>query len=178
MRAWVLSVVALSWVAPAAAQVARPLSLPPGEVAALRRIVEAAEQQQLEGDPGIRWDVHFMKGPNGWTYVPFTVTIAPLHEAVGVYMRVVQRAPIDDNTSRALLGSRLSQGALGLESMREARRITLSRPVFQDALGITTSKAVDGGRLFRTAVLVPPGDHDFYIAIDDRGRRSSERGLF
>jgi hypothetical protein len=172
-----MCVVALSSVSPAAAQLARPLSLPSADVAALQRVVDAAEQQQLEGDPGIRWDVHFMKGPDGRTYVPFTVTIAAAHEAVGVYMRVVQRAPIDDNTSRALLGSLLSQGAIGLDTMRDARRTTLARSVFQDAVGIPTSKAVDGGRLFRAAVLVPPGDHDFYIAIDDRSRRSRERLL-
>ena len=176
MRARAL-VVFLALAPSAAAQVARPLSLRPGQVAALQRVVDAAEEQQLEADPDIGWDPHFMKGPDGRTYVPFTVTIKGEADAVAVYMRVVQRAPLDDNTSRALLGSRLSQGAIGLEAMRDTRRMTWARSVFQDAVGIRTSKGEDGGRVFRTAVLVPPGVHDLYLAIRDRDAGPGDKTL-
>ncbi|MFN8061389.1 MAG: hypothetical protein U0Q12_19685 [Vicinamibacterales bacterium] len=78
------------------------------EVMALKKMVDriVSGVDQPGGDAWLKWSSHFLKGRDGRTYVPFTVTIddAPAgFDSVVLYVRVVENLPGDRTSNVANL---------------------------------------------------------------------------
>jgi hypothetical protein len=171
----------------------------------LIRLVDAVVRgQPTGGDAWLRWHGHFLRAPDGRTYVPFTVT---LHEApreafrsVALYVRVTERG---DTLTRA---ERIKQmGGVGFRSgevpvnvperqfappgaptpgeasaalrlHEESQKAQKPPYVFEDVHFLDLEPAPAGAvRLVRRALLVPPGQYDLYVALRERsGARGAE----
>jgi hypothetical protein len=143
------------------------------------------------GDAWLRWDSHFLKGPAGKTYVPYTVTIdeAPgRFRAMAVYVRVLRRGQREER-SKNMVG--LPTGAVpvnvpernfappGAPTAGENSAVLASLtaelargPVgyaFED--GYSLDMPAGGARespRFQRAFALDPGDYDVYVAVRER----------
>lgn len=190
------------------AQRPRPRRLNSAELAeaqVLIGLVDAVVRGQPPGgDAWLRWTGHFLRAPDGRTYVPFTVTLyeAPrdAFRSVALYIRVTERG---DTLARA---ERIKQmGGVGFRSgevpvnvperqfappgaptpgeasaalrlHEESQKAQRPPYVFEDVhfLEVEPPRS-DGLRAFRRALLVPPGEYDLYVAVRER-ERSVGRG--
>lgn len=181
----------------------RPRRLNAAELAdadALIRLVDAVVRgQPAGGDAWLRWTGHFLRAPDGRTYVPFTVT---LHEApreafrsVALYVRVTERG---DTLARA---DRIKQmGGVGFRSgevpvnvperqfappgaptpgeasaalrlHEESQKAQRPPYVFEDVQFLDVEPFGSSAlRAIRRALLVPPGQYDLYVAVRERER--------
>jgi hypothetical protein len=136
----------------AARSVAQPDSrrVAPAERSALRRLMTRAVQGQQTGDRWVRFTPHFMKGADGRTYVPFTLTLddrAGGFQTCVVHVRVVERS---------FLSSRFRLDAYGY------------RDVFEDVYVRDTQPLERSGRVLRGALAVRPGRYDVFIGVRER----------
>lgn len=175
---------------------AEPKRLGLDEQAELLRLVDAAASgKPAGGDAWLKWVPHFLRGPEGRTYVPFTLTIdeAPgAFEAAAVYVRVAPRGDEGRNGRKAdgvknILGvatgeipvstpdRRQGAGApTAAESSMMLRSLTSKAQAggypFEDAFAVVPRPDESGGPArFRRALAVPPGEYDLYIAVLERG---------
>ena len=185
--------------APASAQ--HPVKLNPAqqtEATELERLVEAVADGQLPGGGAwLSWDNHFLRGPDGKTYVPFTLTIdeAPGHfDRVAIYVRVMPHAASSRReTLRAGNPGGLATGQMPvsvperqfargqatageasamLAMIEQALKADAPRFPFED-LHFTSTHAVGDGtsRQVRRALAVSPGEYDVYVSVRERPAR-------
>jgi hypothetical protein len=170
------------------------------EQAALREIVDnAAAGKVITGNAWLKWAPHFLRGLDGKTYVPFTVTIdeAPgAFQAAAMYVRIAPRGDEGRAGKRAegvqnILG--VANGELpvsspdrrqgpGAPTAAEAsvmlRSLTAKNDgkgyPYEAAYGVETMSSGDSATL-RRALAIPPGDYDLYIALLDRDRKGAKK---
>jgi hypothetical protein len=168
------------------------------EEAVLKRMVDEAAAGSAEaGNAWLKWTPHFLRGPDGKTYVPFTLRIEEAPDsfrAAAMYVRVAPSGDLGRLGKRAegvqnVIG--VPAGELPINS--PDRRQGAGAPTASDAsvmLRSLTAKAmghgypyeamypvaptVDGkAAVVRRALAVPPGKYDVYIALIDRDRSRS-----
>lgn len=170
------------------------------EQAALLKMVEdAATGKPAGGDAWLKWLPHFLRGPGGRTYVPFTLRI---DEATGafrtaaMYVRVAPRGdegragkraegvqnvlgvatgelPVNSPERRAGVGAPTATDASLMLRSLTARDQNAPYP-YEAAYGVES--AVEGGAAtVRRALAVPPGEYDLYIALLERDRKGARR---
>lgn len=170
------------------------------EQARLVQLVEAAaEGRPPGGNAWLKWRPHFLRGPGGKTYVPFTLTIEEApggFRSAAVYVRIAPRGD-QGRAGRKAAGMHniigVASGELPVNSPE--RRRSPGAPTASDASvmlrGLTTKmtdtnypyEAVYGveseseGRvgLVRRALAVSAGEYDLYIALLERDRRGEKR---
>ena len=134
------------------------------EAQALVDLVEtAAKGSAATGGLNLAWGRHyFLKAQGGKTYVPFFVVLPPESvqgsPAVGLYLRVVARAPSVDATT----------GTDGEEG-QTAPAAGASQYAFEDLyfFDVPASAGARGRRITR-AFAVSPGVYDVYVAMKER----------
>lgn len=149
----------------------------------LTRLADAAQQGQRESDKALRWVGHFMKGPDGKTYVPYTLLIDAARgtfETASVYVRVVEGAVYDAERRHTVYGNNAAPLPPGAQVGTAPEPTVLAnaganlagaRRVFEDAFRLDTRPAADS-RVLRGAMTLRPGAYDVYITVDDRTRGS------
>jgi hypothetical protein len=170
------------------------------EHAELLRIVDdAAEGKPLSGSAWLKWSAHFLRGPDGKTYVPFTLRIdeAPgAFRAAAMYVRVAPRGDEGRGGKRAegvenVLG--VASGELPVNSPERRQgtgaptasdasvmlrsltaKNTSTRYPYEASYGVESSPDGNAGTV-RRALAVGPGDYDLYIALLERDRRGQKK---
>ncbi len=173
------------------------------EHATLTRIVdEAAQGSPATGFAWLTWTPHFFRGPDGKTYVPFTLTIdeAPgAFTSVALYVRVARRG---DEGRRSRKGEGVQNildvaagelpvstpgrrvGGPGAPNPAEAsmrlRGLTSDQAsgayLYEDAYGVEPSvDGRDGPPSIRRALAVTPGEYDVYFAVLERDRKGQTK---
>lgn len=181
----------------AAAQ--HPIRLNPAqlaEVQELKRLVaDVAGGKLPAGDAWLTWENHFLRGPDGKTYVPFTLTIeeAPRSfDNIAVYIRVTppnaaqlgRQTLKTDNPGGLLSGQvpvsvperQFSRGAptageasAMLAMLEQAFKGDAGRYPFED-LHFTKTRAAGAGapRQVRRALALTPGAYDVFVSVRER----------
>ena len=168
------------------------------EVPRLMRLVDGVAESNLPGgDAWLRLSSHFLRAPDGLTYIPFTVTIdeAPDgFEHVGLYIRVVERSEDDENEDSTAKLADTSGGQVGesptsvpesqfggrgnptagehaaiAQSIESSlRRKRPARLPFEDVHFVDTAHLADQGpRYVRRALAVEAGTYDVYVAVKE-----------
>lgn len=134
------------------------------EAQALVDLVEAAAKgSSTGGGLNLAWGRHyFLKAQGGKTYVPFFVVLPPDNvqgsPAVGLYLRVVARAPAVQATT----------GTDGEEG-QAAPEAAASQYAFEDLYFFDLAAPAAGRpRRISRAFAVSPGVYDVYVAIKER----------
>jgi hypothetical protein len=161
------------------------------ELAEVRTLVTAADRA-MKGDPlhadaAIRWLPHFLRAPDGRTYVPYTLAIEDVPEdtfsSVALYVRVAARGDRRISTERDTrigpTGVDVPVFAYDAAAAASARLRLLDRPD-QKQSGPYPFEAAhfapiwwSGGRgpgILRRALIVPPGSYDLYVVMRERER--------
>lgn len=171
------------------------------EVSELSKLVDAVAAGQLPGgDAWLRWQNHFLRAPDGKTYVPFGISIeeAPEgFESVAVYVRVTPRGvrptsepkQTGDFTGMApgqipvsVPERQFSRGApvagensAALAAMERALR-SLRTHTFEDVHFVNFGRVPVGeARVVHRALAVPAGEYDIFVSIRER-RSATRRG--
>ncbi|MGH9347868.1 MAG: hypothetical protein ACRD26_11460 [Vicinamibacterales bacterium] len=170
------------------------------EQARLHEIVEqAAAGKPAGGNAWLKWAPHFLRGPGGRTYVPFTLRIdeAPgAFRAAAMYVRVAPRG----DQGRAGKRAEGVQNALGVATGElpinsPERRQGVGAPTATDAslmLRSLTAKGAGAGYPYEAAygvepaadgkaatvqraLAVGPGEYDLYIALLERDQKGEKK---
>jgi hypothetical protein len=133
------------------------------DIQALVRLVDAVSmgQQPAPADIGIRWESsHFVKGSDGSTYIPFTVTIdKTATPGVAMYVRVVNKgaaAPAPAADANAGRGNNNRN-----QQQQQAPRVTYPWDNVH-FLDVPT-----GGKVSR-AMALKPGEYEAFIAVKEK----------
>jgi len=170
------------------------------EHAELQRIVEdAAAGKPAGGNAWLKWTPHFLRGAEGKTYVPFTLTIeeAPdAFRAAAMYVRVAPRGdegrsgkrpegvenvlgvatgdlPVNSPERRQGTGAPTGSDASVMLRSLTARNTSTGYP-FEAAYGVESSSEGNAGTV-RRALAVGPGEYDVYIALLERDRKGQKK---
>ncbi len=175
------------------------------EVSHLTEMVDRVQAGGLPGgDAWLKWDGHFLKGPDDKTYVPFTLTIdeAPTgFESVGIYIKVIEPAgetegdPLtSDNLTGATPGElpvsvpeqQFAGAGVPTAGSAAANLVMLEaalakdgpeRPPFEDIHFAEPSRVGDtGARTVQRAMVIEPGTYDLYLAVREFGTDDSVEG--
>jgi hypothetical protein len=188
---------ALACTLPIAGLAQRPIRLNPAQVAEaneLKRLVDEVAGGRLPGgDAWVRWNTHFLRGADGKTYVPFTLSIeeAPHNfDELAVYVRLTEphadpgrrglradvpadlpaagQVPVSVPERQFARGAPTAGEASAMLTVME-QALTARRYVFED-LHFTRTRPMGGGaaRHVRRAFAVAPGVYDAYIAVRER----------
>jgi len=134
------------------------------DIEALVKLVDAVSmgQQQAPADLTLAWDTnHFVKGQDGRTYVPFTLTIdqsrlsAP---GVAMYVRVVNKEPATTSTGTA--------GARN-ERDRDKRNEKVEYP-WDNVHFLDVKADGEGPARISRAMAVPGGEYEVFIAVKEK----------
>jgi hypothetical protein len=160
------------------------------ELAEVRVLVTAVDHA-MKGDPvagaaSLRWLPHFLRAPDGRTYVPYTVAIEDVPEntfsSVALYVRVAVRGDRTISTERdkriGPTGADVPSFAYDAAAAASNRLRYLDRPD-QKQGGPYPWETVhfapvwwEGGRLgsglVQRALVLPAGSYDLYVAIRER----------
>jgi hypothetical protein len=170
------------------------------ELAELKKLVDAVAAGQLPGgDAWLRWQNHFLRAPDGKTYVPFAISIedAPEgFESVGIYVRVSPRgrqAPSGPKTSSDFVGAAAAvsaperQFSRGAPTADEASAVLgaleqslrpLHAHTFQDVYFVSFGRVpASQPRVVQRALAVPAGEYDVYISIRERASAVKRGGV-
>lgn len=175
----------------------RKKKLSVADIAALRELIAIADKTMkgdfAGADASLRWSHHFLRAPDGRTYVPFTIEIrgapAEMFRSVAIYVRVAtrgdrltsaQRDVRVGPTGRGPISEIFREGGEGPSGASAALRLH-DRPdtrsagpyPFEDAAFIKTQLEP---RLFRRAITVVAGSYDVYVTIRERQSSSARRG--
>jgi hypothetical protein len=164
------------------------------EQAELRTLVTAVDRV-MKGEPSadaahLRWQPHFLRAPDGRTYVPYTISIEDIPEntfsAVALYVRVATRGDRVTSTERdkriGPTGADVPLFAYDAAAAASNRLRLLDRPdqkqsgqyPFEAAHFATVWWSGRRG-LLRRALLVPHGSYDLYVAVREREDAVSRR---
>jgi hypothetical protein len=134
------------------------------DIQALVRLVDAVSmgQQPAPADIGIKWESsHFVKGSDGSTYIPFTVTIDKPAAPVAMYVRVVNKgaaaaaAPAPDpNAGRGNNNNDRNKP-------QQPQRVTYPWD------NVHFLEVPAGGKVSR-AMALKPGEYEAFIAIKEK----------
>lgn len=166
------------------------------EALQLQKLADAVAAGKLPGgDAALEWDAHFLRAPDGKTYVPFTLRIEDVAEGfdhVGLYVRVAARRPPGeqprqsgsaDFTAGSLAVSvperQFARGApvagessANLAALERALRSREPRFAFEDVHFVDVPEVRrTEPRVIRRAFAVPAGEYDVYLAVRERPRR-------
>jgi hypothetical protein len=159
------------------------------ELAEVKTLVVAADRA-MKGDPlhvdaSVRWLPHFLRAPDGRTYVPYTIAIDDVprdtFSSVALYVRVAARGDRRISTERDTrigpTGVDVPVFAYDAAAAASARLRLLDRPD-QKQSGPYPFEAAhfapvwwSGGRgpgILRRALVVAPGSYDLYIVMRER----------
>jgi hypothetical protein len=159
------------------------------ELAEIRVLVTTVDHA-MKGDPvagaaSLRWLPHFMRAPDGRTYVPYTVAIEDVPEntfsTVALYVRVATRGDRTISTERdkriGPTGVDVPSFAYDAAAAASNRLRFLDRPD-QKQSGPYPFEAAHfapvwwegrrGTGLVQRALVVPPGSYDLYVAVRER----------
>ena len=144
------------------------------DIQALVRLVDAVSmgQQPAPADIGIKWDAnHFVKGSDGSTYIPFTVTIdKPTNPGVAMYVRVVNKgaaaAPAPAADPNAGRGG--NNNDRNRQQPQQAPRVTYpwDNVHFLD---------VPAGGTVSRAMALKPGEYEAFIAVKEKSTGEQQR---
>lgn len=187
--------VGLSGVAVGAQEVQDSRDLTGAQTAELRRLSRLVNRVVTTdlpgGDAWLKWNGHFLRAPDGKTYIPFTLTIAESpngFDEVSLYIRVIAAKDVEahedvwrretgagvlynpeaDISSRrvadqgAVMASASAANARAIEASITRRRL---KTVFEDGHFTATEAAASGEKIVRRAVALNPGDYVLYAAI-------------
>ncbi len=156
-RALVLALLAMAAVA--GAQEVGLLPIDRSDRAALDRALDRLVQGRTAADRWARLESHFLKGADGRTYVPFTVTLDGRGE------RFADAAVSFRVAVREIMNTRFGTAAY--------------RVVQRNAFGVRMQPTPAGGRFVRSALMLRPGQYEVFIAIRERGEtaRPESAGL-
>lgn len=161
------------------------------EVGELKKLVDAVAAGQLPGgDAWLKWQNHFLRAPDGKTYVPFAVTIEDApggFESVAMYVRVSpRRGPASGGTkttgdfesAAAAVSAPERQFSRGAPPAGEASAVVAAmeqslRPVhshtFEDVHFVSFGRMpASQPRVVRRALAVPPGSYDVFVSVRER----------
>ncbi|MBI1873574.1 MAG: hypothetical protein HYS05_06765 [Acidobacteria bacterium] len=161
------------------------------EVDKLSQLVDAVAAGQLPGgDAWLKWQNHFLRAPDGKTYVPFAISIeeAPEgFESVAVYVRVSPRTPQSGSGPKTASDFESAAGAVsaperlfsrgaptaGEASARLAALELSLRPLrshpFEDAHFVSFGRLpASQAHVVRRALAVPAGEYDVYVSVRER----------
>jgi hypothetical protein len=171
------------------------------EHAELNRLVDAAATgNPAGGNAFLRWTPHFLRGPEGKTYVPFTLRIeeAPgSFRAAAMYVRVAPRGdegrrarkaegvqnilgvasgemPVSSPDRRQGAGAPTAAEASIMLRSLTSRNDGIGYP-YEAAYGVETAPAGGNASELRRALALPPGEYDLYIALLERDRRGEKK---
>ena len=175
------------------------------EVSHLTDMVDRVQNGGLPGgDAWLKWEGHYLKGPDDKTYVPFTLTIdeAPTgFESVGIYIKVVE--PVgptegDPLTSDNLTGATPGELPVSVPEQQfagagvptagsaAANLVMLEaamakdgpeRPAFEDVHFAEPRRVGDtDARRVQRALIIEPGTYDLYLAVREFGTDESVEG--
>jgi hypothetical protein len=154
------------------------------------RVLVAAVDRAMKGDAvaesaSIRWQPHFLRAPDGRTYVPYTIAIEDVPEdsfsSVALYVRVATRGDRTISTERdkriGPTGADVPSFAYDAAAEASNRLRFLDRPD-QKQSGPYPFEAAHfapvwwegrpGTGLVQRALIVPPGSYDLYLAVRER----------
>lgn len=169
------------------------------EQALLESLVEeAAVGKTVAGQAWLKWMPHFFRGPEGRTYIPFTLRIdeAPdRFKRAAMYIRIAPRGdpgraqrttdgvqnafgippgemPVNSPERRQGVGApTASDASLMLRSLT-AR----SAPTYPYEATYSVTPATEGtASVVRRSLALAPGQYDLYIAIVEQDRRGGEK---
>lgn len=174
-------------------QAAQPGSPKPSERltdAEAREVLElvTAADRAMKGEiaaaaPWLSWQPHFLRAPDGRTYVPFTIVIEDVPEAtfssVGLYVRVAKRGDRRTSAERdrriGPTGAPVPVFAYDAAAAASAALRLLDRPDQQqsgpypfEAAHFTPVWWTGKTGLIRRAIAVPAGSYDLYISVRER----------
>ena len=169
------------------------------EHAMLKSLVEdAVAGRNLGGNAWLTWMPHFFRGPDGRTYVPFTLKI---EEAAGgfkraaMYVRIARRGDAGQDARRAdgiqnALGiptgelpinspeRRQSAGAPTASDASLMLRSLTAKPAprhpYEAVYRVTPIETQNSGIVSRSLALAP-GEYDVYVALLDEPRRGEKQ---
>lgn len=154
------------------------------------RELVAAVDKAMKGDfvahdASLRMDHHFLRAPEGKTYVPFTIAIEDVQEeafrSVAVYLRVAKHGDRETSTERdrriGPTGANVPVFAYDSAAEASAALRLLDRPDARHPgpypfeavhfAPLQSSRAAQP-RILRRAFAVPPGTYDVYVALRER----------
>lgn len=165
------------------------------ELPRLMRIVDAVAESDLPGgDAWLKWSSHFLRAPDGKTYVPFTLTIDEADagfDSIGMYIRVADRPEVAEGMEDAKLddtsGGAVGEGPISVPERQFGQR---GAPTAGENSAIAASIAAslrqkgplklpfedvhflepmrpdpDGPWIVRRALAVAPGEYDLFIVV-------------
>ena len=144
----VLAAALVGIAAMAGAQEIRLLPIDREEHVALDRALDRLVQGRSTGDRATRWQAHFLKGADGRTYVPFTVTLDGRGE------RFAEAAVSFRVAVREIMNTRFGTAAF--------------RFVQRNAFGVRMQPTPTGGRFVRSALMLRPGPYEVFVALRER----------
>lgn len=154
------------------------------------RVLVAAVDRAMKGDPvaesaSIRWLPHFLRAPDGRTYVPYTIAIEDVPEdsfsSVALYVRVATRGDRTISTERdkriGPTGTDVPSFAYDDAAAASNRLRFLDRPdqkqsgpyPFEVAhFAPVWWEGRPGSGLVQRALVLPAGSYDLYLAVRER----------
>jgi hypothetical protein len=130
------------------------------DVETLLRLVDAVStgQQPAPADYTLAWDSnHFVKGQDGVTYVPFTLSVdkALASKPIALYIHVVEK------------GAAAPVAPVADPKDKDKKNLPVARPVYPwDSIVFT--QVPETGKMSR-AIALKPGDYEAYITIKEKG---------
>ena len=139
------------------------------ELQELVQVVVAARRGELTpaADP-FELTPSYLKGADGNTYVPFTLTIDPakLSESnVAVYVHVIEHQAAPATAATAETDD--SDESETPEAVLDQWLVDLPDAIFEDAYFVQVEEGDDGAAHLSRAFSVPSGDYDVYVALRD-----------
>ena len=143
----------------------------------------AAKGESLDGGELFRFHAHFLRAPDGRTYVPFSLGLDDVSDGafstVAIYIRVARRGDrttsADRNRPIGPTGVAVPVFAFDAAAAASAALRLLDRPdrptpdAFPfEAAHFTPLWRAGGMATVRRALVVPPGAYDLYIVIRER----------
>ena len=159
-----------------ATQVESTSSIEAWQVAELQTLVDvvgaALDGELVQHEDPFTFKSDFLKGMDGVSYVPFTVTLAPeslSESSVAMYVYVTPH--VDEQAVAPEPPDELTEGPYPRRQSTDDGRLGLGLPtaVFEDAffIDVSAAKGEDGPIVLSRAFTAVGGPYDVYVAIRD-----------
>lgn len=164
------------------------------EVGELSKLVDAVAAGQLPGgDAWLKWQNHFLRAPDGKTYVPFAISVdeAPEgFESIAVYVRVsvrgvratsgpkqrgdftgvpVGEVPVNVPERQFSRGAPTAGEASAVLAAMERSLQSVQSHTFEDVHFASFGRVLASQpRIVQRALAVPAGEYDVYVSVRER----------